>query len=286
MFHLRDALSSSEFGGRVDDVFAALGTGSVKQPDNKTQKISRLPTKFEDQQLARLKSLKPTKNDGEQKDKWEGESNTWVKGTATTNTGNNQGGSGQEDLRNKINKTKKDNGGEFKHPAEFLRPERRDNRFQPSRGGGRGRGRAVPDHMKNPDKWTKYSLADVDLVTDRGNTAAALDFLKDLRSKKEGDEPMDEGTADPNNKVVFKKPSRKPASAPSTAATTNDEQESSTEAITEKPTFVGSKQVMPEYVVGATRKAKKTVGKPPTAKSGKELKLSHLAHDEEEEDEQ
>ena len=48
-------------------------------------------------------------------------------------------------------------------------------------GGGRGRGRFVPDHKKNPNKWTKYSLADVDLVTDRGNTAAALDFLKDLR---------------------------------------------------------------------------------------------------------
>ena len=97
---------------------------------------------------------------------------------------------------------------------------------------------------------------------------------------------MDEGTADPNNKVVFKKPSRKPASAPSTATTTNDEQESTTEAATEKPTFVGSKQVMPEYVVGAARKAKKTVCKPSTAKSGKELKLSHLADDEEEEDEQ
>jgi len=285
MFHLRDALSSSEFGGRVDDVFAALGTGSVKQPDNKTQKISRLPTKFEDQQLARLKSLKPTKNDGEQKDKWEGKSNTWVSANTTTSTGNNQGGGGQEDLRNKISKTKKNGEGEFKHPAEFLRPERRDNRFQPSRG-GRGRGRFVPDHKKNPDKWTKYSLADVDLVTDRGNTAAALDFLKDLRAKKEGDEPMDEGTADPNSKVVFKKPSRKPASAPSTAATTNDEQESTTEA-TEKPTFVGSKQVMPEYMVGAAtaRKPKKTGGKPPTAKPGKELKLSHLADDEEEEDE-
>ena len=94
----------------------------------------------------------------------------------------------------------------FKHPAEFLKPDnrRRQTSNQSGTGGGgrdrrdgngdrrnrdgggghgwRGRGGArVPDYKKNPDKWTKYSLEDVDTMTNRQNTSAALQFLKTLK---------------------------------------------------------------------------------------------------------
>ena len=86
---------------------------------------------------------------------------------------------------------------------------------------------------------------------------------------------MDEDPADLASKLVFKKPSKKPVRD----ETSGDK--------TEKPTFVGSKQVLPEHVVGAP--AAKPVSKKPvlskqqTSKPGRELKLSHL-DDEEEED--
>ena len=95
----------------------------------------------------------------------------------------------------------------FKHPAEFLKPDnrRRQTSNQSGTGGGgrdrrdgngdrrnrdggcgghgwRGRGGArVPDYKKNPGKWTKYSLEDVDTMTNRQNTSAALQFLKTLK---------------------------------------------------------------------------------------------------------
>ena len=34
MFNLRGASSGTEFSGRVDDVFSALGSGSVKTPSD------------------------------------------------------------------------------------------------------------------------------------------------------------------------------------------------------------------------------------------------------------
>ena len=43
---------------------------------------------------------------------------------------------------------------EFKRPKFEDRNRERGGR----RGGGRGRGGRVPDHIKNPEKYTKYSL--------------------------------------------------------------------------------------------------------------------------------
>jgi len=228
MFHLRDALSSAEFGGRVNDVFAALGTGSVKTPDTQ---ISRLPKHFEDQQIERSTKVVHEKGVDQRK-------------------------------------------GEFKHPAEFLKPDHhcRGNKFA-GRGRGRGgRGRYVPDHKKNPGKWTKYSLADVDTMTDKSNSAAAFDFLNTIKSRKKGNEELME-TEEPaaDHKPIFKRPPKK-----KTLPTAADKQSGGS--------FVGAKHVLPEYVVGAATAVKKTEKKvSSTSKgAGNALRLSHL--DEEEED--
>jgi len=45
------------------------------------------------------------------------------------------------------------------------------------RGSQRGpRGRRMPDHKVHPDKWTMYSLEDID-TSDSSNKQAALEFL-------------------------------------------------------------------------------------------------------------
>jgi len=230
MFHLRDALSSAEFGGRVNDVFAALGTGSVKTPDTQ---ISRLPKHFEDQQIER-----------------------------STKGGHKKG----------VDQKK----GEFKHPAEFLKPDRGQENKLAGKGRGRGsRGRYVPDHKKNPGKWTKYSLADVDTMTDKSNSAAAFDFLNTIKARKQSDEGIME-TEEPStdHKPVFKRPKKK------TKTTAGQDKQSS------GGSFVGSKHVLPEYVVGATAKsssAQKAEKKVSTSKgAGNTLRLSHLDEEEDE----
>ena len=50
--------------------------------------------------------------------------------------------------------TRHEDDREFKRPKFDDRNRERGGR----RGGGRGRGGRVPDHVKNPEKYTKYSL--------------------------------------------------------------------------------------------------------------------------------
>ncbi len=169
MFNVPDSLSDSVFTNRVDSVFAALGSGSIKSPEDGTgERINRNETPSFDQDQYK-RSIRPKERNAKQR--------------------------------------KFDD--DFKHPAEFLRPPSRDRyseggsrderrsdgdrggdsqRIGGWRGGARGRGTGggrgrggVPDFKKNPDKWTKYSLADVDNVTDRSNTAAAFQFLKTIK---------------------------------------------------------------------------------------------------------
>jgi len=45
----------------------------------------------------------------------------------------------------------------------------------------RGRGGKVPGFKKNPNGYTKYSLADVPDVSDKSNSAAAFDFLRKIK---------------------------------------------------------------------------------------------------------
>lgn len=195
--------------------------------------------------------------------------------------------------------------------------------------------------MKNPEKWKRYSLEDVEDVTQKSNSAAAFAFLDDLKKRKEREEEKEEeeekmeldgGCA----KIVFKAPttSRGKRDKKSVRKVIVREEEEEGEKVEEekeeeeeraacksddKPISesgndgvdlanaecssnigsssssssssaavsgsLGSKFVMKEYVVGASKG--KTREKKEKPKIGKEIKLSHLddGEDEEKDDE-
>merc|ERR1712111_309255 len=120
---------------------------------------------------------------------------------------------------------------------------------------------------RDPSKYTKYSLADVDDVTDRSNTAAALEFLNSRKRSSDDDGAADDDQEGSSSaKVVFKKPKK----------TTNPEKESSSKDTATKSAIDNyglscgnSKRVMPAAVVG--RQA---------TKKPKQKKLSHLDFEE------
>nr|CAI5823559.1 unnamed protein product [Callosobruchus analis]CAI5847074.1 unnamed protein product [Callosobruchus analis] len=126
----------------------------------------------------------------------------------------------------------------------------------------------MPDFKKNPHKWIRYSLDDVrdEDISDKGNTKAAMTFLKELRDRKRSE---DMETDDLPSKIVFKR------HTPIAKLNSTDE----TDKL--KASFSGSKIVMPEYVPGQKIKKEK---KKKVIERGKELKLDHLdAPDEDEE---
>lgn len=130
--------------------------------------------------------------------------------------------------------------------------------------------RHVPDYKINPHKWKKYSLEDAD-CSDRTNTAAAFDFLREIEKRKEDEE---EEASEESSKIVFKKSTKL-----MNAEVTTDADDAAK--------LKGSKVVMPEYVVGQ-KKVKKAEKKPKPERAStdkhKELKLDHLLDDEEDDD--
>jgi len=136
---------------------------------------------------------------------------------------------------------------------------------------------------KDPSKYTKYSLADVKDVTDRSNTAAALDFLDACRKRRQAeDNDDDDADCASGSKVVFKKPKRAPPPAASNSPPA--EKEESSYGLS----CGNSKRVMPEAVVGRQNVKRKTGEdkKPGDAKTAKkkEKRLSHLDFEDDEED--
>ena len=129
----------------------------------------------------------------------------------------------------------------------------------------------------NPNKYKKYDLSDVskDQLSDRSNSRAAFDFLRQLKDRKNNDESNENPAENSEErKVSFKKPST--FKKPSVESTS-------------KPSAVqdGHKRILPEYEFG--QKAKKSVVKlsdktseKSKNKSSKTISLSHL--DEEDED--
>merc|ERR1712154_125899 len=104
----------------------------------------------------------------------------------------------------------------------FKKPSRPGNRpDEPPRNrkvpyedrGSRGRrgGKNAPDFRVNPEKYTKYSLADVDLPTNNSNSQAAFAFLDEVKKRKSG-ESTDEVKVQEGAKFTFKKPTKKHAS--------------------------------------------------------------------------
>ncbi|KAJ8958105.1 hypothetical protein NQ318_006034 [Aromia moschata] len=106
----------------------------------------------------------------------------------------------------------------------------------------------IPDFKKHPHKWTRYSLDDVrdEDISDKGNTKAALSFLKELEGRKSADMECDQNNSDElPSKIIFKKHT--------TVVRPKDDEDPETS----KPSFRSSKVIMPEYVVGQKSKKKK-----------------------------
>ena len=96
---------------------------------------------------------------------------------------------------------------------------------------------------------------------------------------------MEEPKADLMVKPVFNRPTRTKSNQPTDPAMDTDKPIAAA-TTTDKPTFVGAKQILPEYVVGAkpAKKPGKAITKPvKSVKVGKEMKLSHLGDEEEDE---
>jgi hypothetical protein len=143
-----------------------------------------------------------------------------------------------------------------------------------------GRGE-LPNFRKDATKYTKYSLADVDMPTSSTNSRAAFDFLSDLKKKRvddgeeeEGEERMEEGA-----KITFKKPIKR-----------RKEEEEDDDKVSDVASE--AKIVLPACEVGTavTKKKKRddeaknddeTKGKKKSKKN--QMTLSHLMDDEEDE---
>ena len=96
----------------------------------------------------------------------------------------------------------------FRHRGDrFKRPHAPQHRG--GRGGGRGGGR-VPDFRRNPQKYTKYSLEDVDLLDNASNSQAAFSFLREMdeRKRKEGGQEEEHDLSSSTGKITFKKPTK------------------------------------------------------------------------------
>lgn len=151
----------------------------------------------------------------------------------------------------------------------------------------------------NPHKWKKYSLSDAD-TSDRTNTAAAFEFLKQIEERKRdeaaddddvGSSGMDVDSSD-SGKIVFKQRRRLPATGSASVAKFNQSvhlraivESGSAEENADKPVLRGSKVLMPEYVIGqkvAKEKKSRTLGAGGSSKN--QLKLGHLFDEEEGDD--
>lgn len=135
------------------------------------------------------------------------------------------------------------------------------------------RAKTIPGFIQNPQNWVYYSLSDVtpDQMSDSTNTATALAFIRELEEKVATKTHMDQDS----DEAIFKKP------------TYNFSLSHKKSSDSQKPVFKCGKVIMPEYVVGVTKKSDKKDGiiKRPSkdnkliTESKIVLKLDHLFED-------
>ncbi|KAG7171624.1 protein TSSC4-like [Homarus americanus] len=187
-----------------------------------------------------------------------------------------------------------DSAGNDGDRGEFRRPQGTGLTW---RGRGRGRGlhgprNDTPDYVKNPQKWTKYSMKDTKVLINRENQQVGLKLFDELRTRRaqEDDDVVEEGASDDGcSKIVFKKPTK-------SSDDDDDDKDDEDDAVEENPAaeiFGGAKKIrLREYEVGKPNRKKnmkKTTttcaGGDKTEKeaSGKEVKLGHLMYEEEDE---
>ncbi|KAL7017403.1 hypothetical protein ACKWTF_010362 [Chironomus riparius] len=128
--------------------------------------------------------------------------------------------------------------------------------------------RQRPDYEKNPQRYQHYTLTDVSDTSDRMNASAAFSFLREMEQRKQQEVENNEIGS---SKIVFKNSTKLKPKA--------------TEDTEKKEKIQGNKFVMKEYVIGEKKqKPKKEVPRDKNSGSAKQLRLSHL-NDEEEDDE-
>lgn len=134
------------------------------------------------------------------------------------------------------------------------------------------RAKTIPDHIKNPQKYDYYSLADVtpEQMSDSTNTSTALSFIREMEDREAANSNME---CERDETGLFKKPTFQ------VSRTVKREPKPD-----EKVVFKSNKIVMPEYVVGVTKKKEKKIkivknesDNTETKKIG--LKLNHLYDD-------
>lgn len=166
--------------------------------------------------------------------------------------------------------------GEFRRPC---------NRPPSWRGRGRGRGplNSTPDYVKNPQKWTRYSMKETKVLSDRENKAEGLRLFDKLRTRRMEDEGEmdDDYQHKETEKIVFKKPVKIEEEE---GLKEKEESGMSADAL-----FGGTKKVkLPEYVVGQTKQRNKQKKRSDNAEGSEkvstssEIKLGHLMFEEEE----
>ncbi|XP_049290846.1 uncharacterized protein LOC125767917 [Anopheles funestus] len=146
----------------------------------------------------------------------------------------------------------------------------------------------LPGYKRNPHKWIKYSLEDVD-TSDRSNMAAAFSFLKQMEEQREaaesemGDGNQQDSSAQPCRSIVrFNRSVR-------LRGQLNEADEPLETPVEDRPQFNGRRVLMPEYVVGQkdpkrAKRAKNARKAVATSGKGNELQLDHLIEEEEDVD--
>jgi len=190
-----------------------------------------------------------------------------------------------DDRRNEKRYSKEFKGREsiFRTPNESGWPPSRSD-FRSGHKSGRNfkpnSRKFVPDHVKNPGNYTKYDLSDVsrDQMSDRSNTRAAFDFLRELKDRKEDDDISQDDLkkVDDGTKISFKKPKKIEKSSNDSGSSSNVVKD-------------GVKRIMPECVVGQKPKSSAvepklnsdSTSKKSKKSNKKQISLAHLDDDEE-----
>lgn len=129
--------------------------------------------------------------------------------------------------------------------------------------------KTTPNYMKNPEKYTHYSLSDVTDLSDRTNQSAAFNFLREMEQRKSNE---DNDLSSSSAKIVFKN---------STRLKLNDQDQNEDDKIYNKHIQRG-KFMMAEYVVGnATKKRHRIERRIHSTQIAPQLKLSHLDEEDE-----
>ena len=160
--------------------------------------------------------------------------------------------------------------------VEDALPQKRSTAFKRPRGVPPPRKRWTPDYRQHPERWVKYDLSDVqaDQMSERSNTATAMDFLNTQRRRKDENIGVDDaGRAT----IQFKKPTVKVSCQ--TAGLKRC-------AATIDTAFGNSKVVMPEHVVGQSASKKRQTKRLAGQVKCDAVGLGHLGHSDEEVEEE